>query len=137
MFKPLLRFAAILAATAFLTSCGGLKTKDVVLDETIKIMKQDLSVEVYEEQDEDELYLDLIAPVKIEFLKDFDSSNISMYLFDKDEVKLIELISGTMYDKKSGDKEVVEFSMRWSEEKTKSQLQDIVKRTVTAKFDID
>lgn len=132
-YKNLFKSVACIAILILMTSCGGLKTKEVILDDCIKIPAQSIKLAVNDYSDEEETDIDLESTITIEALKD-SHGTVYMKLYDKDDVELIKLI-GDELPKDAGQKKKCNFGLSWLEEKTKEELNDIIQQTDHVKFE--
>ncbi len=136
-YSNLLKGLAIIAMVVGLSSCGGVKTKEVNLNDCVKIQKQKITFQVTEEvyDGEKDVYLD--SYVKVEALADVKEGKdrIRMRLFDKDDTELIYLVGRVPESK--GTKERVEFGLTWGNDgKTKESLEEIVAETKKVTFEL-
>lgn len=139
-YSKLLKGAAVVAMALMLSSCGGLKTKEVVLKDCVKIQQQKLEFLITEELDEGKVDAFLDVNVKVEALKDVEwgwNKRIKMCLLDKDGVELIYLVSSDAPEKK-GAKKVVGFCQTLATcDKTNAQLKEIVSNTKSVSFELE
>ena len=139
-YSNLLKGVAIVAMAVVLTSCGGVKTQEIILKDCVKIEKQRVEFKITEEVDDGqkEAYLD--ANLKVEALKDIDwgwGKRVKMLLLDKDGVELIYLVSDDEPGKK-GAKKMVDFCQTiGTSDKNKKELEDIVSNTKSVAFELE
>lgn len=121
-------------ALIVLTSCGGAKTEEIVLEDCVKIPAQSLSFSVKDLSDEDEKQYNLECMVIVEALKELDwRAAITMHLYDKDGVELIYLRDSDL--PKQGEKKKCDFGLTWGNaDKSEKELQEIISQTRSVKF---
>ena len=141
-YSNLLKGVAIVAMAVVLTSCGGVKTQEVILKDCVKIAKQRVELKITEEIDVDsgqkEAYLD--ANLKVEALKDINwgwGKRVKMLLLDKDGVELIYLVSDDEPEKKGAKKMVAFGQTLGTSDKNKKELEDIVSNTKSVAFELE
>lgn len=117
-----------------LTSCGGVKTEEVVLEDCVKIPAQSLNFSIKDYSDEEEESYNLECMVIIETLKELHwGAAITMHLYDKDDVELIYLKDSDL--PKQGEKKKCDFGLTLGNaDKTKKELQEIISQTQSVKF---
>lgn len=136
----LLKGLATIAVTLILTSCGGIKTKEVILEDCVKIPSQRLNLELMDYSDEEEEDFDIEVAVKMEALEDIkwkSNSVVKMQLLDENGKRLTTLIQDEVPEKK-GDKVVSIFSLTLSSYgEGKEELEKIIANTRDVKFKSD
>ena len=136
----LLKGLATIAVTLLLTSCVGIKTKEVILEDCVKIPSQRLNLELMDYSDEEEEDFDIEVAVKMEALEDIkwkSNSVVKMQLLDENGKRLTTLIQDEVPEKK-GDKVVSIFSLTLSSYgEGKEELEKIIANTRDVKFKSD
>lgn len=123
-----------MAMLILLTSCGGVKTKEVVLEDCVKIPAQNLSFAIKDCSYEDEVEYNLECLVIVETLKELRwTAAINMHLYDKNDVELIYLRDSDLPEQ--GEKKKCDFGLTWGNSgKSKEELQEIISQTKYVKF---
>ena len=135
-YSNLLKGVAIVAMAVVLTSCGGVKTQEVVLEEIVKIPSQKIEFSIKEfNTKKGTFYFLQSSSVVIEALKDVSwIGKIYIRLYDKDGVELIALMENELPEK-AGEKKKCEFSSTFGDcDKSKRELKDIIKQTKSVEF---
>lgn len=126
----------MMALTVF-TSCGGVKTDEVVIEDCVKIPAQSLNFSIKDYSDEDGEAYNMECTLTVETLKElFWAASITMHLYDKDDVELIYLKDSDLPN--SGEKKKCNFGLTLGNaDKTKKELQEVVSQTKYVKFSGD
>ena len=119
------------------TSCGGVKTDEVVIEDCVKIPAQSLNFSIKDYSDEDGEAYNLECTITVESLKElFWAASITMHLYDKDDVELIYLKDSDLPN--SDEKKKCDFGLTLGNaDKTKKELQEVVSQTKYVKFSGD
>ena len=134
-YSNLFKGVAVLAMIVGITACGGPKTDEVVLEDCVKIAEQSFDFSITEVIDDGETEHDMQCRVLVETLQDLNwQATIKMKLCDKSGAELIYLICSDIPEKK-GEKKWVDFGLTWgNSDKSKSELENILKQTKSVQF---
>ena len=141
-FHKSIHLLMIMLTGSILSSCsGGLVKKDIIVEDCIKIPKQDGTIIVYTDEDNNN-YLDLKLKVEnIKTLKESDihrNFQIEIGLYDKDDVELIYVVddlSRDFFTKNEGYKSFEIFSLTLgNSNRTREDLEKIKDETQSIKI---
>lgn len=135
-YNNLLKGVVFMMALMVFTSCGGVKTEEVMLEDCVKIPAQSLNFSIKDYGDEDGEDYNLECMVTVETLKElFWAASITMHLYDKNDVELIYLKSSGSDLPNQGEKKKCDFGLTLGNSgKTKRELQEVVSQTKYVKF---
>ena len=136
-YSNLFKCVAILAMILGLTSCGNgtPKTKEVVLEDRVKISAQSPDFSITEVTEDGETMGIMRCRVLVEVLQDlYWRADLKMILYDEDGAELIYLKSDDL-PKKKGDKKWIDFGLTWGNSgRSKLELEKILKQTKSIQF---